>query len=91
MSHERVYHPETCEPFDVPSAKAADLRLNHGWSSTPWSRQETPAEEPAFEPVRGRGRRRRAVEEVPAPADDEVTEDVSSDDDELDTDEPWRS
>jgi hypothetical protein len=65
MPHERVYHPETCEPFDVPASKAADLRLNHGWSSTPWRREADP--EPAVREVaRGRGRRRpEPVEEAP--------------------------
>ncbi|USN14264.1 hypothetical protein PAPPERLAPAPP_00310 [Brevundimonas phage vB_BpoS-Papperlapapp] len=40
MATERVYHPETCEPFDVPSAKAGSLVLQHGWSRTPWTRVE---------------------------------------------------
>lgn len=31
----RIYHPETGEPFDCPVAKATDLRLNKGWTSTP--------------------------------------------------------
>lgn len=74
MPHERVYHPETCEPFDVPSSKAADLRLNKGWSSTPWRREAEP--EPAVREVgRGRGRQRQepVVEPViEEPAADEV-------------------
>jgi hypothetical protein len=62
MAHERVYHPETNEPFDVPAPKAADLRLNHGWTSTPWTRTEVVVQ-PDEEAPRGRGRRRRAVED----------------------------
>lgn len=40
---ERVYHPDTDEPFDVPHRKAVDLRLQHGWRSTPLDPQATPA------------------------------------------------
>lgn len=43
MATERVYHPETCEPFDVPAAKAGKLVLEHGWSRTPWTRVEVPS------------------------------------------------
>ncbi|UTC28548.1 hypothetical protein MARCHEWKA_00350 [Brevundimonas phage vB_BpoS-Marchewka] len=43
MATERVYHPETCEPFDVPTAKASNLVLEHGWSRTPWTRVEVVA------------------------------------------------
>jgi hypothetical protein len=72
MTTQRVYHPETCEPFDVPPLKAADLVLNKGWTNTPWTRVEPVVHIPATdqEPVRGRGRRRPAevietVEETP--------------------------
>jgi hypothetical protein len=34
MALVRVYHPETNEPFDVPEAKATELRLQFGWLST---------------------------------------------------------
>lgn len=69
--HVRVYHPETCEPFDVTPSKASELVLEKGWSQTPWQQAE-PAPEPVIEePVRGRGRRRR-VEEEAAPVQDEI-------------------
>ena len=42
MATERVYHPETCEPFDVPTAKAGTL-VQHGWSRKPWTRVAVPA------------------------------------------------
>lgn len=38
MATERVYHPETCEPFDVSASKAASLVLDKGWSRSPWTR-----------------------------------------------------
>lgn len=78
MSHERVYHPETCEPFDVPSSKAADLRLNHGWSSTPWRREPEP--EPAVREVgRGRGRQRQEPVAPPVVEEPEAVEADESD------------
>ncbi len=39
----RVYHPETDEPFDVPKAKADELRLNKGWRSHPLDPTAVPA------------------------------------------------
>lgn len=45
MATERVYHPETCEPFDVSTSKAAMLVLEKGWSRSPWERVVV-AEEP---------------------------------------------
>lgn len=88
MPHERVYHPETCEPFDVPSSKAADLRLNKGWSSTPWRREPEP--EPAVREVgRGRGRQRQepvAPPVIEEPAVEAEVEDLSPPD-EIEADE----
>ena len=63
MAHERVYHLETNEPFDVPASKASELRLQHGWTSTPWTREEVVVQPVEDEAPRGRGRRRRAVED----------------------------
>lgn len=88
MAHVRVYHPETCEPFDVTESKAADLRLNKGWSSTPWKQidpEPAPNPEPSVQdPARWRGRgRKRFV----APANEVETEvdttplELSEDDD----------
>lgn len=87
MATERVYHPETCEPFDVPTAKAGTLVLEHGWSRTPWTREavEGPAEvviedaealiaEEEAPRARGRGRQRRTVEAEPDASDDDVAE-----------------
>lgn len=71
MATERVYHPETCEPFDVPSSKAGELRLNHGWTSTPWRREPEP--EPAVrETTKGRGRRRIELDQEPQAVEDEL-------------------
>jgi hypothetical protein len=42
MALERVYHPETCEPFDVPPYTAERLRLYEGWTTTAWAREEAP-------------------------------------------------
>lgn len=39
----RVYHPETGEAFDLPVAKAAELRLNEGWLAQPLDTTATPA------------------------------------------------
>lgn len=83
MTTQRVYHPETCEPFDVPPSKAADLVLNKGWSHTPWTRapeapvvEAVPGRRARPEPTpyapRGRGRRRPA--EVIAPAVEDASE-----------------
>ena len=92
MPYERVYHPETGEPFDVTPSKASDLVLNKGWTRTPWTRVEAPKADPVVEEVpargRARGRRRRAVEEAPiehfgGPAPFVV-------EDEEPTDESWR-
>jgi hypothetical protein len=33
----RVYDPINSEPFDVPNALATKLRLEDGWSSTPFT------------------------------------------------------
>lgn len=41
---QRIYHPETDEPFDVPVGRASDLRLNHGWRSTPISHVDVETE-----------------------------------------------
>lgn len=46
MATERVYHPETCEPFDVIPSKAALLVLEKGWSRSPWTRVLALKEEP---------------------------------------------
>lgn len=32
---QRIYHPETGEPFDLPVAKANHLRLEKGWLAQP--------------------------------------------------------
>lgn len=87
MSHQRVYSPDTCEPFDVTPSKASELVLQKGWTRTPWTQVE-PAPEPEVvtESVRGRGRRRRAMEEAPEP---EVEDTVEEDD--VPADEPWQS
>lgn len=92
--HVRVYHPETCEPFDVTPSRANDLVLEKGWSQTPWKHVEPEAApEPAVTEVgRGRGRRRRAEEA--APVDDEADVAVEADEaeDPADADhDPWRS
>lgn len=89
--HVRVYHPETCEPFDVVASKAEVLVLEKGWTKTPWKRVEPEA---APEPVvteigRGRGRRRRVVEDA-APAEDESDVETAEVDDAAD-DDLWRS
>lgn len=87
--HERVYHPETCEPFDVVASKASNLVLEHGWSRTPWTR-EAIAPEPAEEPTRGRGRRRRAAEDA-APVIEDEADDVEHVEEPAHLDDPWRS
>jgi hypothetical protein len=93
--HVLVYHPETCEPFEVTPSKANELVLEKGWTKTPWKRTEPEAApEPAVTEVgRGRGRRRRAEEA--APVDDEADADVEAEeaeDDAADADlDPWRS
>lgn len=91
MATERVYSPDTSEPFDVPATKARDLVLNQGWTRTPWTRVEA---EPApavvvEETSRGRGRRRRVIEEAPIAADEDVVDvpEVVDEDD----NESWRS
>lgn len=62
MATERVYSPDTCEPFDVSPSKARQLVLEKGWTRSPWTKTVTEVEdEPA---PRGRGRRRRVAEEV---------------------------
>lgn len=92
MATERVYHPDTCEPFDVPTAKAGVLVLEHGWSRSPWTRVEIPtpvvievddvdaeiveAEDEAPR-GRGRGRQRRTVEAVSESSDVEDDADGS--------------
>lgn len=98
MATERVYHPETCEPFDVPTAKAGTLVLQHGWSRSPWTRVEVPAPvtievddvdvvlvdpEAEEEPSRGRGRGRQRRTAETAPAVSDVEDDAD--------DESWRS
>jgi hypothetical protein len=71
MATERVYHPETCEPFDVPASKAVELCLNQGWSRTPWQREAQP--EPAVRETRkGRGRQRIVLPEEPSPVEDDL-------------------
>lgn len=42
-SHVRIYHPVTSEPFDVPEAKATELRLQEGWLSHPIEPDTAPA------------------------------------------------
>jgi hypothetical protein len=59
MAYETVYDPVNCEPFEVIASKASDLVLNKGWTRSPWTRVEQPAEEP--KPARGRGRQRRTL------------------------------
>lgn len=83
VAHERVYHPETGEAFDVVASRAVKLRLEQGWSATPWRREAPSVPEPVVDPVvreapRGRGRRR--FEEA-APVEVETTpqEDVAVD------------
>ncbi len=87
MATERVYHPETNEPFDVPTSKAGDLRLNKGWNTQPFARVDVlpghafVSEDSIFvdfpeddKPARGRGRRRaQRVEAVAPSADDAYT------------------
>lgn len=71
MATERVYHPETCEPFDVPASKAGELRLNQGWTSTPWRREADP--EPAVRQTpKGRGRPRFVLPEEPSSSEDDL-------------------
>lgn len=41
----RVYPPDSNEPFDVPVEKAGELRLNHGWRSTPFDSTAKPSVE----------------------------------------------
>lgn len=88
MSTERVYSPDN-EPFDVSPNRAAHLCLELGWTKTPFERVAIPEvvpvsvidadEESVRAPARGRGRRRRAVEAMPA---NEIDTDL---------DESWRS
>jgi hypothetical protein len=101
MATERVYSPDTCEPFDVTPSKATVLVLEKGWTRTPWTR--VPVAEPApapvvdqvedevepeaeVEPARGRGRRRRTA--VVAP---EADEDEGAPSEDVDAGESWRS
>ena len=88
MASVRVYSPDN-EPFDVTPSRAAYLRLELGWTSTPFTRvaeateaQPTVVELDESVTGRGRGRRRRAVEA--APVEDVVSEDAAVTD-------PWRS
>lgn len=89
MATVRVYSPEN-EPFDVSSSRATYLRLELGWTSTPFTRtapaemESQPNAVELDEPVsgRGRGRRRRAAEA--APVEDVVSEDAAVTD-------SWRS
>ncbi len=87
MAHERVYHPETCEPFDVTPSKARELVLDKGWTRTPWTKVEVP-EPVEDEAPRGRGRRRRAAEEVPEVAMIDIEPPLPEEDADA---ESWRS
>lgn len=47
MNRTRVYAPETNEPFDVTSQKAAELILLKGWTKSPVTRVAVSEEAPA--------------------------------------------
>jgi hypothetical protein len=90
MATERVYHPETCEPFDVTPSKASVLVLEKGWSRTPWTRTAVAPEPVVEETARGRGRRRRTVEAEPViEFSDEAVEVTHASD--AEADDLWRN
>lgn len=68
----RVYHPETNEPFDVPSAKADMLVLEKGWLQTPIDPTAVAAVQDVPKPAAGgrgsRSRRNRPENEGEAEA-----------------------
>lgn len=101
MATERVYHPETCEPFDVPASKAGLLVLEKGWSRTPWTRVPVPAPVEIIleeddeadvedEAPRGRGRGRQRRPANTAPAEPLIDSDQGHETTEVDAGEPWR-
>ncbi len=63
MNRTRVYAPETNEPFDVTTHKAAELILLKGWTKSPVTRTAASVEVPADKYV--------SVEEVEAIEADE--------------------